>query len=64
MVQGVKDPILSFLWHRFDPWPGSFCMLRVWPKKLNISRNNLTSCLFYFNLFNRGDNHLHGHGFH
>ena len=25
----------SQLQHRFDPWPGSFRMLRVWPKQTN-----------------------------
>lgn len=24
----VKDPVLSLLWHEFDPWPGNFCMPR------------------------------------
>ena len=22
----VKDPVLSLLWRRFDPWSGNFCM--------------------------------------
>ena len=45
MAQWVKDLVLSLLWlglqllHMFDPWPGSFCMLRV-------SQNNL-SCLSF-----------------
>ena len=29
----VKDSVLSLLWLRFDPWPGNFHMLKVWPKK-------------------------------
>lgn len=29
----VKDPMLSLLWSRFDPWPGNFCMLQVAAKK-------------------------------
>ena len=39
MAQWVKDPALPLLWLRlllwcmFDPRPGSFCMLWVWPKK-------------------------------
>ena len=39
VAQWVKDPVLSLkwpgslLWHRFDPCPGNFCMLQVWPKK-------------------------------
>ena len=26
MVQWVKDPVLSLLWYRFDPWPENFCV--------------------------------------
>ena len=39
VVQCVKDPALSLLWLRsllwreFDPWPGNFHMLQIWPKK-------------------------------
>ena len=33
MAQGVKDPTLSLLWHRFDSSPGNFCMPWVWPRK-------------------------------
>ena len=29
----VKDLALSLPWHRFDPWPGNFCILQVQPKK-------------------------------
>ena len=35
MAQWIKDPALSLLWlgsllwHRFNPWPGNFCMLRA-----------------------------------
>ena len=25
VAQQVKDPVLSLLWHEFDPWPGRFC---------------------------------------
>ena len=28
----VKNLVLSWQWRRFHPWPGNFCMLRVWPK--------------------------------
>ena len=28
----VKDPVLSLLWHTFEPWPRNFRMLAVWPK--------------------------------
>ena len=31
--RAVKDPVLSLPWHRFDPWPGNFCMPQVQPKK-------------------------------
>ena len=37
MAQQVKDPVLSLqqlellLCHGFDPWPGNFYMLWVWP---------------------------------
>ena len=40
MVQWVKDLVLLQLWCwlqlrlRFDPWPGNFHMLWVWPKKI------------------------------
>ena len=33
VAQQVKDLALSLLWHQFDPWPGNFCMLWVWPKQ-------------------------------
>ena len=29
----VKNPVLSLLWHGFDPWPGNFCMSWVQQKK-------------------------------
>ena len=38
VVQWVKDLALSLqqlrllLWCGFDPWPGNFYMLQVWPK--------------------------------
>ena len=28
-----KDPVLSLLWHGFNPWPGKFHMPWMWPKK-------------------------------
>ena len=28
----IKDSALLVLWHRFDSWPGNFCMLQAWPK--------------------------------
>ena len=33
VAQPVKDPVLSALWHGFDPWPRNFCMLQVQEKK-------------------------------
>ena len=33
VTQQVKDPVLLLLWHRFDPWPGNFCMPWARPKK-------------------------------
>ena len=39
MAEQVKDLGLSvlwlwlLLWHRFDPWPGNFCMPQVQPKE-------------------------------
>ena len=33
VAQGVKDPMLSRLWHRFDSWPGYFHMPWAWPEK-------------------------------
>ena len=32
MVQQVRDPALPQL--GFDPWPGNFHLLWVWPKKV------------------------------
>lgn len=32
VAQQVKDPVLSLLWLRFDPLPGNFLVLWVWPK--------------------------------
>ena len=29
VAQWVKDPVLSLMWHRLDPWPGKFRMLQV-----------------------------------
>ena len=35
-VQGAKDLVLSLMWHRFDPWPGNFCMPQMQPEKKNV----------------------------
>jgi len=35
VVQQVKDPAFSLLWHRFDPWPGTFHVPWMQPKKKN-----------------------------
>ena len=32
VTQQVKDPALSLLWYRFDPWSGNFCMPQEQPK--------------------------------
>lgn len=32
MAQWLKDPVLSLLWPRFDPWLRSLCMLQAQPK--------------------------------
>ena len=45
----VKDPVLSLLWQRFDPWPGNF---QVQPKKTQQIKQttkkqcNRTVCIF------------------
>ena len=33
MVQQVKDPVLSLLWHWFNPWSRNFLMPWARPKK-------------------------------
>ena len=37
VAQCVGDPVLSLLWCGFNPCPGNFCMLGVWP---TIKNNN------------------------
>ena len=51
VAQQVKDPALRHLWHksqrqrRIHPWPGSFHMLQVWPKKKKIKiQDKCVSC--------------------
>ena len=34
MAQLVKDPVLSPLWHRSDPWPRNFHM--AWAHQIHI----------------------------
>ena len=34
----VKDPALSLLWYRFDPWPGNFCTPSAQPKRKEKKR--------------------------
>lgn len=44
----VKDPVLSLLWHPFDPWPGNFCMSLAWvneEKKKKRRRSNRVQLL-------------------
>ena len=36
MDQRVKHTALSLLRHRFDSWPGNFCMLQMQQKKIII----------------------------
>ena len=36
VAQWVKDLAFSMLWHGFYPWPRNFCMLRIWPKKIQL----------------------------
>ena len=44
MAHPVKDLVLSslwlglLLWLGFNPWPGNFCILWVWPKKLKETK--------------------------
>ena len=33
LAQWVENPLLSLLWHRFNPWPRNFCMPWARPKK-------------------------------
>ena len=33
--QQLKDPLLSRLWLRFNPWPGNFYTLWTWAKRKN-----------------------------
>ena len=63
VVQCVKDPALSLLWLRsllwreFDPWPGNFHMLQIWPKKKKgetkdiFCNTNSRSILYAFYFF-------------
>lgn len=57
MAQCVKDPSLSpqplrlLLWQGFDPWPGDFFMLQMWPekeKKKIVTRSQLFFNAMYF----------------
>ena len=42
----VKDPVLSMLWCRFDPWPGNFCMPQVQTTKKEGWKQGLTGPRF------------------
>ena len=35
MAQRAKDPAVSLLWYRFDPWRQNFHLLQAWPKGRN-----------------------------
>ena len=48
MAQGVKDPVLSLLWHRFGPWPRNFhlpqlCGLKKKKGKKKKEKNKIGS---------------------
>lgn len=49
VAQWVKDPALSLLCLRFDPWPGKFSMLWAEPKKKLINLiNYIMQILIHF----------------
>ena len=60
MAQGVKDQVLSQLWHRsklqlrFDPWPGNFQIPWVQPKKKGKKRNFFFTVSAFCVLFKNG----------
>ena len=43
VAQWVKDPALSLLWLRFDPWPRNFRMLWMWPKHKNKVKGDVST---------------------
>ena len=51
MAQRVKDWALSLqwlewlLWHRFEPWPGHFHMLRAWPTRQNKTKKTNSNAI-------------------
>ena len=53
LSQRVKDTVFSQLWHRLqlrlrsDPWPRTFHMPQVWPKKF-IYIKYVSSCISRF----------------
>ena len=61
MAQWVKDLALSLLWLwlllwlGFDPWPGNFHMLQVWPKnkRQKQKQKSITHPCFCISLFLR-----------
>ena len=50
VAQGVKDPVLHWLWHRlqlqsgFEAWRRNFHMLWVWPKKKKKEKEKEKKC--------------------
>ena len=50
VAQWVKELALSLLclgsllWHRFDPWPGNFCMSWARPKKKFADNHPSSTC--------------------
>ena len=47
---GVKNPELSLLWLRFDPWLGNFLMLWAQPKnkKQNKTKQKHKTAVWFF----------------
>ena len=39
MAQWVKNPVLSLMWHRFNPWPGNFLPHATGVAKLKKKKN-------------------------
>ena len=39
VVQGVKDLVVSLLWHGFDAWPRNFYMPWAQPEKKRVDKN-------------------------
>lgn len=46
LAQWVKVFVLSPLWLKLDPWPGSLCMLCIQPKKEGKKKSRQQICLY------------------